>query len=195
MKKLLVAILALTTVSAFAGNSMVRLDGCFDGQCDSLDFSQTSDSIESTAADDDEKSQNLAINYAMSFAGNWGAGITYKQRSETVDGDVTSVDDNYTTTGLSFYWNKDGSWDDSCFAALHYSMTQHKETDATGDDDHKDTDITLEYGHRYKLGSLMGVNWNWSPSVSYMMSTDSYEDDDDKATALMLNVANVAVTW
>lgn len=211
MKKLLVALVAMTMVSAAMadGHSMIRLDGCFDGQCDNLNFNMDSDD----AKDAELKSQNIALNYAIAFGGNWGAGITYKQMSSTRDGEVyegsLGESDNYTTTGLSFYWNKDGSWSDSCFAALHYNMTSAK--DATVDEDGVNlasdsgafdrTDISIEYGHRFNLGSLMGVNWNWSPSVMYTMSTTEFDDDyttgEDtiKSTELTLNVANVAVAF
>ena len=43
MKKLFVAVLALTTATAFAGSGkhMVKLEGCDDGTCDALNFSMT----------------------------------------------------------------------------------------------------------------------------------------------------------
>lgn len=193
MKKLLVALVALTTVSAFAGDSMVRLDGCFDGTCDTLDFDMASDD-----ADAKSESQTIAFNYAMAFAGNYGAGLTFAQSTETTDGDVMTVGDKYQTVGVSFYWNKDGSWSDSCFAALHYNMTTNDDTEATTDSGNKNTDIVLEYGHRFKVGSVMGLDWNWAPSVSYTMGTKVYNDDskdDLKSTSLSLNVANVAVSF
>ncbi len=198
MKKLLVAILALTTASAFAGNSMIRLDGCFDGTCDALDFQMDSETVESTDADDDTSNTTIALNYAMAFGGNWGAGLTYISKNKTTDGDVATVGDKSNTIGLSGYYNIDGAWDDSCFVALHYNITTNDDNDTTDDSGNKQTDIVLEYGHRYKLGSLMGMNWNWSPSVTYTMGTTAYNNDDaddDKQTDLTLNVANVAVTF
>ncbi len=196
MKKLLVAILALTTASAFAGNSMIRLDGCFDGTCDTLDFDMYSDDVK----DSETKTQNLALNYAMSFAGNWGAGLTFAQESKTTDGDISSSnqENNHQAITISGYYNMDGAWDDSCFVGLHYTMDTVEDHDTTDDSGWKDTTIGLEFGHRYKLGSLVGVNWNWAPSVSYNMTTRAFNNDDAddvKATNLTLNVANVAVTF
>lgn len=198
MKTLLVALVAMTMVSsAFAdhhGENMIKLNGCFDGQCDNLDFRMSGNDVE----DAEEKTQNIAINYARSFAGNWGAGFTYKTMSETTDGDVGSVGDKSNTIGLSGYWNKDGSWDNSCFAALHYDMVTNDDTEATKDSGNKQTVITLEYGHRYTLGMAMGVNFSWVPSVSYSMTkqTPNNDDNDDiNSTDLRLNVANMAVTF
>lgn len=202
MKKLLVAVLALTTMSAFAGNSMIKLDGCFDGTCDTLDFNMAGDDVEDAEA----SSMNLALNYAMAFGGNYGAGITFAKSTKTTDGDmvVGNESDNAQTIGLSFYWNKDGSWDDSCFAAFHYNMVSWADADVTaGGADSEDsgteaTQIGLEFGHRYKLGSLMGVNWNWTPSVSYTMTaSEGNADGSDtvNSTDLTINVANMAVTF
>jgi hypothetical protein len=201
MKKLLVAVLALTTMSAFAGNSMIKLDGCFDGTCDTLDFNMAGDDTDAADA-----SMNLAFNYAMAFGGNYGAGLTFAKSSQTTDGDmvVGNESDNAQTIGLSFYWNKDGSWDDSCFAAFHYNMVSWADADVTaGGADSEDTgaeatQMVVEFGHRYKLGSLMGLNWNWTPSVSYAMTaaTSNVEDADTvNSTELTINVANMAVTF
>jgi hypothetical protein len=197
MKKLLVAALALTTMSAFAGNSMVKMDGCFDGQCENLNFSMDSETVESTAGDDDTANMTIAVNYAMAFAGNFGAGVTYVSKNKTTDGDVGSVGDKMNMIGLSGYWNKDGSWDDSCFGALHYNMTTVDDSDAVTDSGNKMTDIVLEFGHRFKVGTLAGFNFNWVPSVTYTMSTTSYNSDadDDSSTSLSLNMANVAATF
>jgi len=205
MKKLLVALVALTTVSAFAdGHSMVKLDGCFDGRCDTLDFNMASDDDGNSTNSAEEKSQTIALNYAMAFGGNFGAGLTYVSRSATADGDIAAVSDaedaikNSNTIGLSFYWNKDGSFTDSCFAALHHNTTTTKEDDVTpaADESTTTTEIVLEYGHRYGFGKVMGVTMNWVPSVSYTMGTVAYDNgDDDKTTSLQLNVANFAATF
>lgn len=200
MKKLLIALLAITTASAFAGNSMVRLDGCFDGQCDNLDLRMAGDDVENS----DVALQNIALNYAHSF-GNWGAGLTYKMNSRTADGD--KADPAYSLGGavnnsneiiISGYYNVDGSWDDSCFVGLHIGLLTVEDGDATDDSGWKGQTITLEYGHRFKLGSLGKVNFNWAPSVSYAMATlDRNADgaDDIKTTDLKINAVNVAVTY
>jgi hypothetical protein len=196
MKKLLVAVVALSTVSAFAGKSMVRLDGCFDGQCDSLDFG-SSTSKAGASGSKEVKKQTINLNYAYAFTDTFGAGLTYKSKNNTTGGDVMAAGDEATTTGISLYWNKDGMWSDSCFAALHYDMIDNKDSKGAKDGS-EGTNITLEYGHRYSLGNLMGVNWNWAPSATYAMGTskgNASGSKDDKTTALALNVANFAVSF
>lgn len=192
MKKLLVAVLALTTASAFAGNmNMIKLDGCFDGTCDSLDFDMGSDD-----ADLKNENQTIAFNYARSF-GKFGAGLTYASNTKTQDGDVQTAGDDNNTIVLSGYMNLHGQWDDSCFVGLHYGMGTFDES-KTGDDAWKTTTITLEYGHRFTIGAIKGHTFSWVPSVTYAMATTDYDadaKDDLKTTALSLNMANVALTF
>ncbi|MBD66377.1 MAG: hypothetical protein CME62_14295 [Halobacteriovoraceae bacterium] len=200
MKKLLVAVMALTMVNAFAdGEHMVKMNGCFDGgRCDNLDFYMYSDTDENGNDAEKTDTQTIALNYAYGWD-MWGVGISYKTMEEKTDGEIADVGDKYNTIGLSFYWNKDGSWSDSCFAALHYDMTSIDDEDDTDDSGLKRSDITLEYGHRYALGkAMMGVQINYVPSVTYMMRTDEYNNDDadnDSATELRLNFANFAAVF
>jgi hypothetical protein len=80
-------------------------------------------------------------------------------------------------------------------------MTTVDDRSTAGGDDtgNKQTDIVLEYGHRYALGKAMfGVHMNWVPSVTYTMGTTAYSADgadDDKQTSLALNFANFAATF
>jgi hypothetical protein len=191
MKKLLVAVLALTTASAFAGNmNMIKMDGCFDGQCDSLDLAMGSDD-----ADKKNENQTIALNYSRSF-GKFGAGIKYITKTDTKDGEALTVGDKMNTIGLSGYYNMAGEWENSCFVGLHYDMTTNDDT-AVDDSGNKVTTITLEYGHRFTIGAIKGHTFSWVPSVTYAMGTTDYSSDADdlKTTALALNMANVALTF
>jgi hypothetical protein len=199
MKKLLVGLLTLTTATGFAaGEHMIKLDGCADGTCDSLDFD-----MQSNDADSKVESQNIALNYAYSW-GTWGAGLTYKNSFSETDGEAQDEGDRQQTVGVSFYWNKDGAWDNSCFAALHYDMTTYGDYDSDNNGEENDdtgadiTVTTVEFGHRYTLGKMMGMNWNYVPSVSYAMTKKAPAasgSDDINTTNLTLNVANFAVTF
>ena len=199
MKKLLVGLLTLTTATGFAaGEHMIKLDGCLDdGRCSTLDFNMASDDTDSA----EDAKQTIALNYAYNW-GMWGAGLTYVTASDTTDGDISDNEqaNNFNTVGLSFYWNKDGSWADSCFAALHHTTTSYEESDATATTGNESvTTIGLEAGHRYALGKAMfGMTVNWVPSVYYNMTTTVSNDDskdDVKSTELKVNVANFAVTF
>ena len=52
------------------------------------------------------------------------------------------------------------------------SSTVDEDTDAAK------TDMVLEYGHRWAVGSAWGLNLTYAPSVAYTMSTWSFDNDD-----------------
>jgi predicted porin len=195
MKKIIiVAILATLSVNAFAQKGMVKLDGCFDGQCSNLNFGMDDDDAAGVSASETE-TMSYALNYAHDF-GKFGAGITYASSTKETDGKVAAAGDESTTIVVSGYWNKAGHWNDSCFAAVHYSMGTTEASDGSNDG-YETTTIGLEWGHRYTLGKLAKLNWNWVPSVSYNMSTKELDagGDDQETTEVVINVANFAVTF
>ncbi|MAX67793.1 MAG: hypothetical protein QF441_02780 [Bacteriovoracaceae bacterium] len=195
MKKLLVAIMALSTASAFAGtDNMVRFYGWDGGdRTKSFDVSMTSDD-----ADEAGKSQNIALNYARAF-GQWQVGITYRTVSGATTGTANSDTDG-TTTGLSGYYNLESDLGNTCYFALHYNMHSTSDGGYDFDGGHKSlgeddtaTSIVLEYGHRWTVGSAWGMNLAYAPNVTYTMTSydwdaDASEDANGKSyTALGWN--------
>lgn len=192
MKKLLVGLVSL----AFAGSvmadgmakHMVRMYGFTDaGMSNSVDFSMSGNDVE----DNEESVNNIALNYAFAINNMIQIGGTYKSYKKTTDGDINAVGDSMNTIGLSGYYNFGGeSLTSTCYAALHYNMTTNDDTDATEDSGNKQTDIVLEYGHRFEVGHAWGLHLTYAPSVSYTMSTKVMNDDDAddvKSTALAWN--------
>ncbi|MFT6632447.1 MAG: hypothetical protein ACJAS4_002410 [Bacteriovoracaceae bacterium] len=182
MKKLLVAVLALTTMSAFAGtDNMVRFTNIDnDANTRSFDVSMSSDD-----ADNKTTSQNIALNYARAF-GQWQVGATYRTNS----GETGTVKSAGTTIGLSGYWNAESDLGNTCYVGLHYNMHAASDgsysfnggDDAIGEDDTATT-IALEYGHRWNVGSAWGMNLTYAPSVTYNMTSYSWDasaNDDAK---------------
>lgn len=193
MKKLLVvAIAAMVTTSAFAQKSMVRMYGWDAGsRSTSFDFSMSGNDKDVTSATDNKKEeQRIAINYAYALTDAFQLGVTYVNDKTAYDGDVAA--DSYTTTGLSFYYNMDKKVNDTCYLGLHYNMTTYADdvTGASSKDGDKQTDIVLEYGHRFAVGSAWGFDLAFAPSVMYAMSTyapDADGADDVKSTDLSWN--------
>lgn len=201
MKKLLAAVLTVATFSAIASeHNMVRFYGWDGGdRTQSFDFSMSGNDADKAKAD-----QNIALNYARAF-GQWQVGITYKSMTSTVDGDSSgSVNaqsseisyDNGTTTGLSVYYNSKSDLKNTCYFAFHYNMTAYTAdsvsftdengtaTNVTTDTDASLTEMALEYGHRWAVGSAWGFNLTYAPSVAYTMGTWSFDANgvDDIAT-------------
>jgi ABC-type antimicrobial peptide transport system permease subunit len=180
MKKLLVAILAISAVSAFAHNHegkdikhMVRFYGFNDaGVSNSFDVSTDTNG-------DDDKTTNIALNYAYAITNNWQIGATYKSKT----GEENGSDINDTTMGLSGYYNFDKSLDSTCYVGVHYM-------NGTNDADDKTTTMAVEYGHRFHVGHVWGLHLTYSPNISYSTSTTVYDDDskdDNDTTALAWN--------
>lgn len=199
MKKLLVAVLAISSLSAFADHhQMVRLDGCGDGTCDTLDFDSTTDKA-GAAGSKESKTQDIALNYAMLFGGNFGAGLAYESRSATSGGDVVSGlgASNTTKTTVSLYYNFKAQWHNTSYVALHLASTSQEDEKGTKNG-MTGSETTLEYGHRHPLGSLAGVKWMWVPSVAYAMGSETGNasgSKEDKTTSLSLNAFNFAVAF
>lgn len=187
MKKLLVvAIAAMVTTSAFAQKSMVRMYGWDAGdRASSFDFSTFSDDVDGAESSD----MRIAINYAYAITNAFQIGLTYDSKKETTEGDVDAG--SYTKTGLSFYYNMDKKVNDTCYLGLHYNMTSYADdiTGSSSQDGDKQTDIVLEYGHRFAVGSAWGFDLAFSPAVMYTMSTFTPDagGDDVKSTSLSWN--------
>ena len=210
MKKLvLLAIVATFATSAFAQKGLVELQGCFDGQCDTLDFRQVSnndnDEDFTKNDDDDYEAQNLYLNYNHLFTDNFGAGIVYKQSTKTVDGKVLDTadvqEDNSTTTGINLFWNLDSGWMGH-YVALRYWMTTIEEDEDSSGTKGKNgvdrTDTVLEFGTRVALGKALGVSFAWNPSVQYTMTAaenDANNSEDYEETSLTIMPVNFAVAF
>ena len=187
MKKLLVAIVALASVSVFADHhNMVRMYGWDAGnRASTFDVSLSNDD-----ADEKGESQRIALNYARAF-GQYQVGITYVSDSSTDTGSADSKQSG-TTTGLSFYYNMEEDIKNTCYLALHYNM--HASSSDTGKtwnfggsqelgEDDTATSIILEYGHRWAVGSAWGLNLTYAPSVMYNMTSYDWDvaaNDDSK---------------
>lgn len=167
MKKLLVAILALSTVSAFAQKHMVRFTD-FNGSTGfdsfNVDFSATK-GAENTK-DAESSKNNFNINYAYAVTSDIQVGVAYKNETMT-SGDAVTI-------GLSGYYNLEGKVNDTCYVAFHYDMKTEANDDAS-------TTMGLEYGHRFALGSWKGLNLAYSPSIN-LSQTTSTQDEDSGAT-------------
>lgn len=181
MKKLLVALLAISAVSAFAHNHemkghmhkgkdlkhMVRFyDFGNTGVSGSFDVSFDTKTSENGTKDKDTAGNNIALNYAYAINNKFQIGGTYKNNNQG-SGDIT-------TLGVSAYYNTGKSLDSTCYFGLHYNV----QTDKTQDDELDMNTIGLEYGHRFHVGHVWGIHLTYSPSLNYNMSTTDYDEEE-----------------
>jgi hypothetical protein len=193
MKKLLCAVIALASVSAFAQKSMVTLSGYENDRQDrSLDFTNI------TGGSSHDNTSNIALNYAYAVTDAVQVGVLYKKFKETSGGDI-DTDGDQTTMGVQAIYNFAGKLTDTFYAALHYDMLNSKESDTTPDDDYKTNTLGLEYGHRWSLGSLGGLNVSYSPSATLAFSKTTAGDDDvtndESFTSVTLNFVKFDVLF
>jgi hypothetical protein len=205
MKKLLCAVIALTSVSAFAQKSMVTLSGYETGdrQDRSLDFTNV------TGGSGHDNTSNLAINYAYAVTDALQVGVLYKKFKATSGDDLQLSDDgrggDQTTMGVQVIWNFANKLTDTSYVAVHYDMLNSKETDLDSDgndiadNDFKTNTLGLEYGHRFSLGTLGGMNFNYSPSATLAFAKTNGGDtdviDDQSTTSVTLNFVKFDVLF
>lgn len=184
---LLCAVVALTSLTAFAQKSMVTLSGYETGdrQDRSVDFTNA------TGTEDGDRLNlsNFAINYAYAVTDTFQVGANFKKYKLETNGDVDAAGDESTSVGVQVIYNFAHKLTDTCYAALHFDMLNSK--DSQGNDDaFKTNTLGLEYGHRFLLGKLGGMHFNYSPSATLAFSKtspDASGADDFSTTVVSLN--------
>ncbi len=186
MKLFLCAVVALASLSAFAQKSMVTLSGYETGTSTdrSLDLASGSGSNPHVYA------TNIALNYAYSVTDAVQVGAKYKNFREETSGSASAQSSK--TLGLQVIYNFAGKLTDTDYAAVHYdtkTMTQSND---------KTNTWTAEYGHRFSLGNLWGMNFNYSPSASLAFAKTSPAasgSDDSSTTSFTLNFVKFDVLF
>jgi putative salt-induced outer membrane protein YdiY len=175
MKTILAAVVTLVMTSAFAheGNHkhMITFDNLESNVTNDRSFDISFADSEDDSAGTENNSSNVALNYTYAINGAWQVGGAYQNNGTK------------TMTGVHAFYNLDGKVMNTCFVGVHYKMTDIKATEDEA------TTIALEYGHRFAVGSWMGLHLAFSPSVSYSMTSTDIDADDstDKDSALAWN--------
>jgi len=200
MKKIIaIAIASLSMNAMAAGKSMVTLSGYETGSNDngqnnrSLDFSSSTGNRDSANV----STTNLALNYAYAVTDSVQVGLNYKNFNKKTSGDVKEVGDKSNTMGLQAIYNFDHKLTDTCYAAVHYDLTKNEESQGN-DKATKTNTWGFEYGHRFSLGNLWGMNVNYSPSATLAFAktaSDASGTDDVSTTNVSLNFVKFDVIF
>ena len=191
MKKLIAIAIATLSLSAYAQKSMVTLSGFEqdDHAARSLNLEFGHDKSEST--------QNFAVNYAYAVTDAVQVGLNYGQNITKTHGDIAFAGDKTKKMGLQAIYNFANKLTDTSYAAVHYDTVKSYESEAN-DDEAKTNTWGFEYGHRFSLGNLMGLNVNYSPSATLAfnkVTSDLDADDDTSATNFTLNFVKFDVLF
>lgn len=177
MKKLLVAVMTLASVTAFANhNHLVTFDG--DMLKHYANF--VTGSIDGTngGADTDYDGLSLEVNYAWKVHSNiFVGGILGFGQSERETG-AAKTETDYLTYGVRAIYDFSTDHANSMYATFSYVIETEEAKNAAGTTttDDEDTHITLEFGKRFgNFTNLAGVNVTYAPSIAYRMT-----DYDDK---------------
>ncbi len=172
MKKFIVLAVAALSMNAFAGKHMVTLSGYESGNTEdkSLDFSNV------TGNSTNDSNSNIALNYAYEVVTGVQVGASYKNlRNES--GEVVQAG-SQKSVGLQAIYNFAGQLSDTNYVAVHYDMN----TAVISND--KTNTWSAEFGHRFSLGTVWGMNFNYSPSASlaFAKTTPAASGSDDSST-------------
>ncbi len=191
MKMFLCAIVALASLSAFADHHqkhMVTLSGYEGNQTDrSLDFSNStgSDSLNKNTT-----TSNIALNYAYAVTDSFQVGASYKNFRKEVSG-VNDLD-SVKSMGLQVIYNFAGQLSDTNYAAVHY------DTQTVTQSNDKTNTWSAEFGHRFSMGTVWGMNFNYSPSASLAFAKTAPAAsgaDDSSTTSVSLNFVKFDVVF
>lgn len=200
MKKFIAIAAALVSFGAFADHHMenrhmVTVSGWENARDNTLNRSV--DFNWSTGGTSHNTQKSIALNYAYALNGSWQIGGEYAMLDQEGSQKATTEASRWGVFGI---YNFKGQLHNTNYLALKYSMYQREEDSAAGA---KSTDTetdtwTLEFGHRFSLGTLWGMNYNWSPSISAAVAgTDNNiaPKTESSTTTVTLNVLKVDVLF
>jgi hypothetical protein len=198
MKKILVAVLALASVSAFANHkNLVSFDG------DTLshfakyamgdrDRKNSGSEVEYTALD-------FQVNYAWSVAPQLFVGgiLGYSKTeidSKPVSGATTTTKEAEFNYGVRAIYDLSTDHANAMYVSLSYVINSLKYTAPNAKED--TTSTTVEFGRRYSMFSLLaGPNVTYSPSISYTMVGEDDGHDTDGGSDIVLNLVKFDVLF
>lgn len=164
MKKMLVALIALSMTAAMAHNHNMGHENHKHMGMVTLDFTNSttrSNTFDLAFSDGDgqKPERSLVLNYTHAFTGHIMAGLTLKNVKDST-GETTEG------LGVQFYYNLAGQINDTCYVGLSYMM------EAEDKSEDEMTTTSLFYGHRFSIGSWKKFHLTYSPQIAYNMTSN-----------------------
>jgi hypothetical protein len=204
MKKILVAVLALASVSAFANHkNLVSFDGETLSHFAKYAFG---DETKKNNGDTEETSGlDLTVNYAWSVHSNVfvGAILGYSnlETESTTSGTKSTTENKSLDYGFRVIYDLSTDHANSMYAGLSYVIETSEEKTSSSTTKNEEKLTTLSFGKRYSnIAQLAGANVTYSPSIDYIMSDfgkDSATGTQNKKerTAIVLNLVKFDVLF
>jgi hypothetical protein len=182
MKNIVAVLLFLFSLNTFAGRSMISIFGYDTG--DKSDRSFNFEDGHGGSSNENEK--RIAFNYAYAITDIFQLGFQYKSLNKTTGGDVVEFGDKFSSFGIYGILNLANRMNNTPYLYIGYSLTSVDDSDQLYDSDGDGTDdsdykITSEgkgwdfgLGYRFHIGELMGLDFNYSPSLNlHFLNTDT----------------------
>lgn len=166
--------LILIPVSSFAGRSMISIYGFDTG--DKSDRSINFKDSHGGSANDKER--NIAFNYAYAITDFFQLGLQYRSNEKTSGGDIVEFGDKSSSAGVYGIFNLANRLNNTPYLYVGYTISTADDSDQLYDSDgdgtvDSDFKITAEgktwdigVGYRFHIGEVMGLDFNYSPSVN-----------------------------
>ena len=197
MKKILVAVLALASVSAFANHkNLVSFDGdMLAHYANFLVKQEVNPKGGGTATE--TTGYDLRVNYAWSVHSNVFVGaILGMGKSKEKTGSTINSDEKTTIYGVRAIYDFSTDHVNSMYASLSYVIENEKDAQDNSNNQNKFT--TISFGKRFgNIAQLAGANVTFSPSIDYTMigfGKDSAVNNDD-GTIIKLNIVKFDVLF
>ncbi len=211
MKKIIYGLVALMSMGAYAQRSMISLYGFNTGN--SLDRSFQFLNGHGTSSNLEQN--DIAFNYAFAITEMFQLGVQYKSHELKTGGDIAEFGDKTSEVGLFAIVNIANQLKNTPYIYAGYTMGNWDDSDELADtdgDDILDTEYDIErtedrwnfgIGYRWSMGSLGGLNFNFSPSVDLEFAKFEAEfslagtktKDKASTTAVTLNIVKFDVLF
>jgi hypothetical protein len=193
MKKLIIGIITLTSVSAFAQKHMVQLSGYEDGR--GAELNRSLDLYNTSGGTTHNTTTSIALNYAYAFTSALQLGAEFRSYNSEMS---RKAEDKAMEYGVFGIWNFANRLTDTTYVGLKYLVGTRETRDEDGNKDADDDSMTLqaEVGHRFTLGDLWGMTYNWSPSFTLgMIGVDPQKKGYATRVEFAFNVLKVDVLF
>lgn len=195
MKKFLLGVLTLTSITAFADDHMkhmIQLSGYEDGR--SSDLNRSLDLYNSSGGTDSSTTSSYALNYAYTLTDSLQLGAQFASWNQEGKGEIENKAIEYGIFGI---WNFAHRMTDTTYAGLKYLVGSAESRSATGDKSDADSmTVSVQVGHRFTLGNLWGMNYSWSPNLELgVTGIDPDKGDESSETEVSLNLLKVDVLF
>lgn len=211
MKSFIAFALLVFSAQTFAQRSMVTLSGFDTGdQADrSLNLNY------GRGGSGNSKLMNINLNYAYAITEAFQIGLEYKNYKKTSSGDIENFGDSYSGYGAKIIYNFAHKLKDTTYVSIGYGINKIDDSDDKLDLDEDGTNETdykigaetgvwnFEIGHRFSLGTILGMNFNYSPSANLSFTKTDAEvkilgekvKDESSTTNLTLNFVKFDVLF